>query len=755
MQEKKLSLPALCKELSISEATGRNWIKLGKLVPSSFEGRSPRFDKAYVKELKHSLTNGANTSLKSRRNKTYISGRGIYSSYVPASSPNIAVVQGILDIYEQNAPDNNNDLLTLAILAECALQLLTQRFCGKAATGLLGAFLTGDKQDEPADSDIIPGSVLVRDILSGSLASLYPEPLQDSEYSDAAFSAGPRDNEQTLNTINLISSYPEAFSNSFTYIPDEDTLGLLYISLRNLGKRKAEGAYYTPTDVVKKLCDNLFEKEDLKYKDILDPCCGTGNFMLQLPESASFEHVYGSDTDPVSVKLARINYCLKFKVTDPELICSHITVHDFLIPDITSNTEHHLPASDIATNTEHHLPALDIATNTEHNHPTSDIAANAERSLPTSDTTANTGHRKYDYILGNPPWGSRFTDAEKAYLKSSFISAHGTNIESYDVFTEAALRCLVPGGLLSFVLPEAILNVRYHRSIREVLLSRSDFEYVEFLGDVFDSVQCPSIILKARRADNSFDTKGLVVADRKKRYTITSTRRVSPAAFDFFMTDEEYEIIEKMDNLPGAVTLKDNADFALGIVTGDNKRFIKNKKTPDNEIIVKGSDLRKYYYVPSDNYVAFTPGSFQQVADERFYRAKEKLFYKFISSTPVFALDNTGALSLNSCNILIPRLPGLDIRYILAVLNSDVVSFYCQKRFNSIKVLRSHIENIPIPMPDPDTQGRIIALVDEIIASKDDTVLKENHKKIEIEISHLYGLDENKPAVSTIRRAHS
>ena len=699
MQEKTLLLPALCKELSISEATGRNWIKLGKLVPSSLEGGYPRFDMSYVKELKHSLINGQNKSLKSRRNKTFISGRGMCASYVPASSPNIAVVQNMLDIFEHSAADNNTgDLLTLAILAECALQLLSQRFLGKAGTGQLQAFLTKNDQDGPADSDIIPGSLLVHHILAGPASSTDDGSLPAFECNYAAFSAGSKDNNQPLSIINLISSFPEFFSHSFTYIPGEDTLGLLYISLKSLGKRKAEGAYYTPTDVVKKLCDNLFEGENLEGKDILDPCCGTGNFMLQLPDGASCEHVYGSDTDPVSVKLARVNYCLRFKVTDSELICSHITERDFLASLNMRNTEHELPASD--------------------------------------------DDKQFDYILGNPPWGSKFTDSEKEYLKNTFTSARGKNIESYDVFTEQALRHLVPGGLLSFVLPEAILNVRYHRRIREVLFHRSSLEYVEFLGDVFDNVQCPSIILKTRRRDNSFDTKGLVVAGKDKKYTITNSRRVSPAAFDFFMTDEEYEIIEKMDNLPGAVTLKDNADFALGIVTGDNKRFIENKKTPDNEIIIKGSDLRKYYYVPSDNYVTFSPGAFQQVADERFYRAEEKLFYRFISSSPVFAYDNTGTLSLNSCNILIPRITGLDIRYILAVLNSDIVSFYCRKRFNSVKVLKSHIESIPIPMADAAAQQRITELVDELILIHDAQVQKKNQKQLDSMINELYGLSE-------------
>ena len=37
------------------------------------------------------------------------------------------------------------------------------------------------------------------------------------------------------------------------------------------------------------------------------------------------------------------------------------------------------------------------------------------------------------------------------------------------------------------------------------------------------------------------------------------------------------------------------------------------------------------------------------------------------------------------------------MKYIMAILNSRVAQFYFKKRFNSVKVLRSHIEQIPIP----------------------------------------------------------
>ena len=54
-------------------------------------------------------------------------------------------------------------------------------------------------------------------------------------------------------------------------------------------------------------------------------------------------------------------------------------------------------------------------------------------------------------------------------------------------------------------------------------------------------------------------------------------------------------------------------------------------------------------------FIRFDPDRFQQAAPERKYRAPEKLVYRFISKKLIVAYDDRGRLTLNSANILIPR----------------------------------------------------------------------------------------------------
>ena len=238
------SLPELSRELSISVATGKNWIKLNKITPTFYDGDTPFFSRDYASKIKLSLTDGNNSALKMRRNKKYISGRGIYNSYTSPDCKGALKVKKIIGLTENEDLVINDDTIPLMI-AQSSLNMLAGRYMGLSSASLFD-FINGDfslgKYDE-----------LIMDILG------------EESITDKAFL------EKTKELTD------------FEYERGEDVLGLLYISLKGMGNRKAGGIYYTPSDVVKRLIDGLFigdsPKKDIR---ILDPCCGTGNFLMQL-----------------------------------------------------------------------------------------------------------------------------------------------------------------------------------------------------------------------------------------------------------------------------------------------------------------------------------------------------------------------------------------------------------------------------------------------------------------------------------------
>ena len=643
-----LTLKQFCDYLSISEATGRNWIRLNKIKPNLTATGTPYFDKQYAKTIKREIKTGENSALKSRRNKKYISGNSLYNSYVSSDNKNLSKVQKLLSIsQEYKIKFNSNNIGYL--IADYALHL----------------FASKNKQEYNNDSNLL-AKYLNKDIQLNSYKELVEDLIDNNK-----------------SAIQFCKEYPLLFKNNYSYEPKEDILGLIYISFKNLDKRKATGVYYTPTTIVKKLISQL----NVKKKDtILDPCCGTGNFLLQLPNDIPLKNVYGGDTDSLSVKIARVNMALRFKNADPNTIKEHISEKNYL------------------------LNKLDMS---------------------------------FDYIIGNPPWGYDFSKEDNKILREMYRSTTRKKIESYDVFVEKALSDLSSNGQLSFVLPEAILNVKAHEDIRKIIMDGHSIKYLEYLGNAFDGVQCPSVILQLVHTGKPFSSIGTTVNKSGVTITIETERDSTSERFSFLSTDSEYKLLKKIRNQKKVVHLADNADFALGIVTGNNKKYIRNTKTKNNEMVLKGSDIRKFHFNSSDNYIVFEPDKFQQVAPTELYRAPEKLLYKFISSQLVFAYDNKQTLSLNSCNVLIPKIKELDIKYVLAVLNSSVAQFIFKKEFNSFKVLRSHIESIPIPLISKSKQKEIIMLVNPLIKGLDEEEAIDTYKKLDQKIYELFNINKN------------
>lgn len=422
------------------------------------------------------------------------------------------------------------------------------------------------------------------------------------------------------------------------YNKDNDFLGCLYMSLLSIGEKDIKGIFYTPFNVVNQIIQSITFKG---AKNIVDPGCGSGNFLIQAYKKMKKEkmtseeiinNLHGFDIDKIAVLLSKINiYILDSEIKFDEI---KICVKDFLNDDIDY---------------------------------------------------------KFDIIIGNPPWGKKYTKEEKLKLKEK----HGLTFSKFDSFSQFIIRSfefLNENGTLGFVLPSSILNIAVHEEIRKFLLNYK-IEYIKKIGRKFEEIVTDVIIIKVIK--NTETDNHICLYDKKE---VNQSEFNQNIYCNFLVSDNiSKNIINKIKQYK-CFHLVENVEYALGVVTGNNKDYISDKKSRKNEPIISGKQIDRYNfdYSKISKYIIFEKEKLQQVAKEDLYRYKNKIIYKFIGKKLCFAVESKGILTLNNANIICLG-SEYDLYYISAILNSRITQLYFKDMYDTHKVLKNHIQSFYIP----------------------------------------------------------
>lgn len=615
--------------LGVSSATIKNWIKYNYLTPKKTSNKKLFFHSTEIEELKDRIDSGEINRLNKRANKKNSSNTFIPNEYADNQEV-IKLVQEVLENYKSNQLDKDKVLLVLAINLLRNSNLINYRRLSNLA-----------ELDYKND--------VIKDEIGWWLGKIEDKKI-NKNYEDL-----------------LDIPIPQI----------ADVLGLVYQSLSTEGSKAEGGSYYTPKKVVDEIIDNYVEKNHL----VLDPCCGTGQFILSVARKVKDPtKVWGFDIDEKAVRLARLNLILLF-------------------PDVSF---------------EPHIYHRNTLTETNN------LGLFFKNNIP-----------KFDVIATNPPWGVHFSKDELFELKNLFPEIKSG--EAFSYFIQKSFELLKEDGILSFVLPESILNVKTHRDIREILVNKTTVKKIKYLNRVFKNVFTPVIRLDVINKEPHLTNK--IKAEKDDSiYEIEQTRIQNNPDYilNVFTDTADISLFDKTYRMRHT-TLRNKAEWALGVVTGDNKKHLLDKKTKTNEPILTGKDIKKFTTISASNFIEFNPNNFQQVAPEYKYRAKEKLIYKFISKELVFSYDDKQTLTLNSANILIPKIEGYPIKTILALFNSSLYQLLYQKKFGSIKVLKGDIEQLPLPILEKKKHQEIEQLVNKLL---DNTEPTEKRKKLYIELDN-------------------
>ena len=458
-----------------------------------------------------------------------------------------------------------------------------------------------------------------------------------------------------------------------TWSGNNDVLGFIYQSLITEGERNLTGQYYTNKKVVEYMLGDKCLEEGETF---LDPCCGSGAFLLSV-QTTTPENLYGFDINPIAVMIAGTNLLVKYSNQDfyPNVYCI-----DFLKKDIFDTSRQDIPF-------------------------------------------------RFDNIYTNPPWGA---DKEGVYTKN--FPEIKSKERSSMVIVEAVKR-LKKNGNFYFLLPSSLLKIKTHNDIRKFILSNSAIKRIDLYSERFDGVFTDYFSIKL--SINQTDSQSYVVSTGKETRNIelSNTDAKSGVIVLERLTHIDDSIIKKMESKKHDDLT--HSQWALGIVTGDNKNKVKKDMADGLEPVYTGKQVSPFKLQEESSFIQFAPESFQQCAKEEYFRAPEKLIYRFIAKYPIVAYDDKQCLCLNSANILIPKLDGISIKSVAALLNSSLYHYYYTIKFSDIKVLKGNLQELPFPKLTKSQDELLSNLVTSIQSS---SYSEKQQKKLDETVYSLFNI---------------
>ena len=230
------------------------------------------------------------------------------------------------------------------------------------------------------------------------------------------------------------------------YIEEYTKESIDYLKNTDIKKRKKLGQYFTPKSIRELLISKLPKKDNA---DILDPACGSGEFLLSCKKYFKNPILYGFDIDK---KLINISSKLVKNAS--------IKNFDFLNIDINK--------------------------------------------------------KKYDYIIGNPPYFELKLNEE---IKKKYFDIIKGRVNIFSLFIKTGLDLLKDGGYLAYVVPPSMNNGAYFSKLREYIIKNSSLEYLHIIdgADNFHLANQKVMLIILKKTNSKKSSKYIF---KKNRITI-------------------------------------------------------------------------------------------------------------------------------------------------------------------------------------------------------------------------------------------
>lgn len=484
------------------------------------------------------------------------------------------------------------------------------------------------------------------------------------------------------------------------------------------GRRK-KGQFYTPPWVVdycleKSLNADLnrlmkalqrrmdISKEPVPVADftIIDPSCGTGNFLLGILRflnqrgasanelvSAAINSIYARDLDGKAASIAIWSVLLYLYET-------------------TRNSMFSIDVKLILSKLTENIRVTDAVL----------------------DSFASRGANGFDLVITNPPYISfgsrnqeRIPDSTAMFLRRFFPSSAEYKIRLNSIFQEVALNYAKDGGKICLFIPNSFLTGKGYAKLRKALLERTRIlSFTELREDTMKNAVvgrwCVAVYQKCEQLSEPIQSAlnypvelvAFSKQNQQERYEIMASHLVTKdhSRFRLVFGKLDEELALKMEQLPALSTVA-RGHTGIRARAGQKSILAENRETSDFRKGIRSGGRVKPFFVDWDGtWLKIDPKLlFSGGFDNRIIE-NPKLMVRQTGDKIVAAYDETGLYHLNnvhsfSCQLATSKTK-IDLHLLLALMNSNLWHYlYRLKTREDGRALAQidieTVETMPIP----------------------------------------------------------
>jgi type I restriction-modification system DNA methylase subunit len=550
--------------------------------------------------------------------------------------------------------------------------------------------------------------------------------------------------------------------------------------------RKAGGVYYTPEYIVRYIVENTVGKliedktpaqiAELRFADI---ACGSGSFLLGVfdlllryhrdwfntnPDKAQkagcvqredgawhlslkqrreilLHNIYGVDIDHQAVEVAQLSLYLKLleEETTGTAREYQMEFHETLLPSLSKNI--------VCGNS---LIGTDILTGQL-------FTGDEERKLNPMDFEDRfpeiMRRGGFDAIVGNPPYiftrNEGLTPNEKTYFYKHY-QHQSAQLNTFGLFLEKSQRVLRKGASLGYITPNNWLTIDSFAPLRQFVLEETcGLTVINILDRVFEAADVDTAIVLIQKGKPS----KVKLCEMKDRL-VTFEREVGIEAFkpDKFIMQISLVKDERAQKLleiieAASLPLSGFCTVSTGLKayqTGKGKPpqtdkekerrvfHASKQRNKSHGRYLDGVDVCRYNLSWSGEWLSY--GDWLAEPRKSVPYSGERILVRQIPACPPHLVHGvfTDQPFYNDINsmVIFGAQDGISLKYLLALVNSRLISFWFQKTFDKLQrkifpqfkvneLARFPIRKIDFDKSADRTQhDRMVALVEQMLAAK-------------------------------------